>query len=137
VRFPCVTSASYSYSDIFITLMLGLQTQSSAKPTYSGPFHAIKLIYSQHGLAGLYKGQASTLLREGIGYAIYFGTYETLVQNEMKKKGLSRKEISPTYAILYGATAGLIVCPFRHSSSSSHTLTDSIRPYSCGLAYTQ
>ena len=51
----------------------------------------------------------ATLYREALGYAVYFAVYESLIQREMKKKGVSRKEISPMVAVLSGATAGLIV----------------------------
>jgi solute carrier family 25 (mitochondrial carnitine/acylcarnitine transporter), member 20/29 len=83
-----------------------LQTQSNTKPTYAGPFDAIKKIYSAHGIAGIYKGQAVTLLREATGYGVYFLSYEKLIQWEMAKKGIRRDPINPTNTVLYGATAG-------------------------------
>jgi len=87
-------------------IRIRLQTQSSIKPDYAGPFDAIKKISSAHGIAGLYKGQAVTLLREAAGYGVYFLAYEKLVQREMAKKGIRRDQISPINAILYGAAAG-------------------------------
>ena len=44
--------------------------------------------------------------REGLGYGFYFAAYELLVQREMEKKGIGRKEIPMTSAIGYGALAG-------------------------------
>jgi len=73
---------------------------------YSGPLDAIKKIYSQHGIAGIYKGQCVTFLREASGYGIYFLVYEKLVQREMSQKGIRREQINPLNAVLYGATAG-------------------------------
>lgn len=94
----------------------GLQTQSNTHPTYSGPYDAIKKIYSTHGIAGIYKGQGVTLVREAAGYGIYFMTYEKLVQWEMAKKGIRRDQINPMNAVLYGATAGYAVSiPFPRS----------------------
>lgn len=61
------------------------------------------------GIAGIYKGQAVTLLREASGYGIYFWAYEKLVQREMKKKGIRRDDINPLNAVLYGAAAGYAV----------------------------
>jgi solute carrier family 25 (mitochondrial carnitine/acylcarnitine transporter), member 20/29 len=70
----------------------------------------MKKIYSAHGVAGIYKGQGVTLLREATGYGVYFLAYEKLMQREMAQKGIKREEISPTHAVLYGATAGYAVC---------------------------
>ncbi|KAK7018834.1 mitochondrial carrier [Favolaschia claudopus] len=87
-------------------IRIRLQTQSSVKPDYRGPLDAIKKIYSAHGVAGVYKGQAVTLLREAAGYGVYFLTYEKLVQREMAQKSIRRDQISPVNAVLYGAAAG-------------------------------
>lgn len=69
----------------------------------------MKKIYRAHGISGIYKGQAVTLLREASGYGVYFLAYEKLVQREMKQNNIKREEISPSHAILYGATAGYAV----------------------------
>ena len=69
----------------------------------------MKKIYRAHGISGIYKGQAVTLLREASGYGVYFLAYEKLVQREMRLKNIKREEISPSHAILYGATAGYAV----------------------------
>ncbi|KAF9527341.1 mitochondrial carrier domain-containing protein [Crepidotus variabilis] len=87
-------------------IRIRLQTQSHTNPLYRGPWDAIKKIYSHSGIAGIYKGQAVTLLREASGYGIYFLTYEKLVQREMAKKNIRRDQINPANAVLYGATAG-------------------------------
>ena len=70
---------------------------------------AIKKIWAQKGLAGLYKGQVATLWREGPGYASYFLAYELLMQREMAQKGVRREEIAASHTILYGALAGYAV----------------------------
>ncbi|KAG5645442.1 hypothetical protein DXG03_006266 [Asterophora parasitica] len=87
-------------------IRIRLQTQSNINPMYAGPWDAIQKIYSGHGIAGIYKGQAVTLLREASGYGVYFMTYEKIVQWKMAKDGLRRDQISPLTAVLYGATAG-------------------------------
>lgn len=71
----------------------------------------MKKIYQSHGIAGIYKGQAVTFLREAAGYGVYFLAYEKLVQREMKIKGIERNQISPMNAVLYGAAAGYAVSP--------------------------
>jgi solute carrier family 25 carnitine/acylcarnitine transporter 20/29 len=70
---------------------------------------AIKKIYGQRGIAGIYKGQAVTFLREATGYGVYFLTYEKLVQWEMAKTGIRRDQISPVNSVIYGAAAGYAV----------------------------
>ena len=98
--------------EIILTLsyfVVGLQTQSNSNHVYRGPWDAMKKIYSSHGIAGIYKGQNVTLLREASGYGIYFWAYEKLVQREIAQKGIRRDEISPAKAVLYGAAAGYAV----------------------------
>ncbi|KIJ60044.1 hypothetical protein HYDPIDRAFT_117736 [Hydnomerulius pinastri MD-312] len=87
-------------------IRIRLQTQSNTNPLYKGPFDAIKKIASEHGIAGLFKGQCVTFLREATGYGAYFLVYEKLIQREITQKGIRRDQISPMNAVLYGATAG-------------------------------
>ncbi|KAF8915475.1 mitochondrial carrier [Mucidula mucida] len=87
-------------------IRIRLQTQPAKNPTYAGPYDAIKKIFSSHGIQGIYKGQAVTLLRESTGYGVYFLAYEKLVQREMATKGIKRDQISPLNSVLYGAAAG-------------------------------
>lgn len=102
------------------TSSTGLQTQSDKNRLYNGPFDAMKKIYQAHGIAGIYKGQAVTLLRESAGYGVYFLAYEKLVQREMSSKGIERNQISPLNAVLYGATAGYaVIC---HDTFVSHKI---------------
>ena len=75
----------------------------------------MKKIFTQHGIAGIYKGQVVTLWREATGYGIYFWAYEKLMQREMQKKGIRRDQVNPANAVLFGAAAGYAV------SSSSVT----------------
>jgi solute carrier family 25 carnitine/acylcarnitine transporter 20/29 len=76
---------------------------------YAGPFDAIKKIFSAHGIAGIYKGQAVTLLREATGYGVYFLSYEKLIQWEMRRKAIRRDQVNPMNTVLYGAAAGYAV----------------------------
>lgn len=86
---------------------------------YAGPFDAIKKITSQHGIAGLYKGQCVTFLREAAGYGVYFLVYEKLIQYEMTTKGIRREQINPLNPVLYGAAAGYAVSTGRALSVCS------------------
>ncbi|KAJ8077989.1 Mitochondrial carrier protein ymc2 [Marasmius tenuissimus] len=87
-------------------IRIRLQTQKVKNFPYNGPFDAIKKIYSAHGIAGIFKGQGVTFLREATGYGVYFLAYEKLVQREIATKGIRRDQISPVNAVLYGAAAG-------------------------------
>ncbi|KAL7410622.1 mitochondrial carrier [Mrakia frigida] len=84
-----------------------LQTQASTVPlAYAGPLDCISKIYKANGLAGIFKGQVPTLWREGVGYGSYFFAYEALMQRHMRKENITRSEVSPGFAVLYGAAAG-------------------------------
>ena len=76
---------------------------------YAGPFDAMRKIYGQYGIAGIYKGQVVTLWREAVGYGIYFWAYEKLMQREMAQKGIRRDQVNPANAVLFGAAAGYAV----------------------------
>ena len=88
-----------------------MQIQSTgATKIYSGPGDAVKKIFSQFGIAGIYKGQVATIAREAIGYGAYFWAYEKLMQREMALQGIEREEVSLGKAMLFGAAAGYAVC---------------------------
>lgn len=118
-------------------IRIRLQTQSNTNPIYKGPFNAMKQIVSQYGIAGLFKGQAVTFLREATGYGVYFLAYEKLVQREMTQKGIRRDQINPMNSVLYGATAGYalwgVIYPI--DMIKSRMQTDGFTP-STGQKYT-
>ncbi|TFY82451.1 hypothetical protein EWM64_g1557 [Hericium alpestre] len=92
-------------------IRIRLQTQSNTNPIYRGPFDAIKKISSTNGIAGIFKGQNVTFVREAVGYGVYFWVYEKLVQREMSKTGIRRDQLSATSAMLYGAASGWALWP--------------------------
>lgn len=48
---------------------LGLQTQPNVTPRlYSGPLDCARKLYGTAGIAGVFKGQVSTIWRDGLGY---------------------------------------------------------------------
>ncbi|KAJ3194472.1 Mitochondrial carrier protein ymc2 [Irineochytrium annulatum] len=101
-----------------------------AQGGYAGPVDLVKKVYSQYGIAGIYKGQGITLLREIHGYGIYFATYELLMQREMKMQKKRRSEISSLHQCLYGALSGytlwLMIYPI--DVIKSKLQTDSFNP---------
>ncbi|KAJ2503190.1 Mitochondrial carrier protein ymc2 [Coemansia sp. RSA 1972] len=88
-----------------IRVRLQVQT-SGAAAQYKGPVDCIRQIYRNFGMAGIYKGQLPTVLRELNGYGMYFLAYEALVQRTMAETGKARSDISSVRVCMYGAAAG-------------------------------
>lgn len=89
-----------------------LQVQCATNKIYTGPLDFIKKVYSQHGLAGIYKGQMITFLRELHGFGIYFAFYEFLVQRKMKNDDIKRTQVPGLTMLGYGALSGYILWIF-------------------------
>ncbi|WVR09523.1 hypothetical protein IAU60_006591 [Kwoniella sp. DSM 27419] len=89
-------------------IRIRLQTQPAVTPRlYNGPLDcAVKLYKDGGGLKGVFKGQVPTMWRDGVGYGCYFLAYEALVQRHIRTTGLAREDISPLWAVTYGAAAG-------------------------------
>ncbi|KAJ1985105.1 Mitochondrial carrier protein ymc2 [Dimargaris cristalligena] len=81
-------------------------TGGSARPFYNGPIDCVRQIYRSHGLPGLFKGQAATIVREFQGYGAYFLAYEYMIQRTMARRQVARDQIAATEVCLYGALAG-------------------------------
>ncbi|KAG0291617.1 Mitochondrial carrier protein ymc2 [Dissophora globulifera] len=106
---------------------------------FSGPVDAVQKIYAQHGLRGLFKGQAVTMVREFQGYGAYFAAYEYLVQRAMRLENKERSELSTVKVVAYGACAGYAmwttVYPIDVIKSKLQTdgFTSTTRQYSSAL----
>ncbi|KAF9402476.1 Mitochondrial carrier protein ymc2 [Podila epigama] len=106
---------------------------------FTGPVDAVQKIYAQHGLRGLFKGQAVTMVREFQGYGAYFAAYEYLVQRAMRLENKERSELSTIKVVAYGACAGyamwMTVYPIDVIKSKLQTdgFTSSTRQYSSAL----
>ncbi|GFZ50836.1 Carrier protein YMC1, mitochondrial [Saitozyma sp. JCM 24511] len=88
-------------------IRIRLQTQPEVTPRlYAGPLDCAIKLYRQGGMSGLFKGQVSTMWRDGVGYGSYFMAYEWLVQRHIRVNGVKREEISPLWAVTFGAAAG-------------------------------
>lgn len=85
-----------------------LQTQPHGKDRfYSGPIDCMKKLSAHEGvLRGLYRGQAVTILREATAYGTWFLTYEYLMNADMKRNHIDRKQISTPKVAFYGGLAG-------------------------------
>ncbi|KAI9199835.1 mitochondrial carrier domain-containing protein [Polychytrium aggregatum] len=108
-----------------------LQVQpSGADRLYAGPGDFIKKIYGQYGIAGIYKGQGITLVREFSGYGVYFMAYEWLMQRYMKNNSVKRSEVPAYMQCLFGACAGysLWLAIYPVDSVKSKLQTDAFDP---------
>ncbi|KAF9316426.1 Mitochondrial carrier protein ymc2 [Podila horticola] len=106
---------------------------------FSGPVDALQKIYAQHGLRGIFKGQAVTMVREFQGYGAYFAAYEYLIQRAMRIENKERSELSTVKVVAYGACAGYAmwttVYPIDVIKSKLQTdgFTSSTRQYSSAI----
>ncbi|KAI4109011.1 MAG: hypothetical protein L6R37_000729 [Teloschistes peruensis] len=86
-----------------------LQTQPhGAGRLYGGPLDCVRKLSSQGGavLKGVYRGQAVTVMREGMAYGMWFLTFEYLMNRHAASYSLPRSEISAPLIALYGGLAG-------------------------------
>mmetsp|Transcript_13337 Transcript_13337/g.17286 ORF Transcript_13337/g.17286 Transcript_13337/m.17286 type:complete len:286 (+) Transcript_13337:146-1003(+) len=86
-----------------IKVILQIQGQSDAPPKYNGPIDCFKKVLAEEGPAGLYKGTALTLLRDGPGSVAYYGAYEIL-KNKLQGDG----ELGALTIIFCGGMAGIM-----------------------------
>ncbi|KAH7120658.1 hepatocellular carcinoma down-regulated mitochondrial carrier protein [Dactylonectria macrodidyma] len=78
-------------------------------PLYDGAADFVRKIYRQAGLAGLYCGQAVTLLREIHDYGIWFAAYEGLVSVLLQGETKTRAEVpSWKFAVCGGLTGEML-----------------------------
>jgi solute carrier family 25 carnitine/acylcarnitine transporter 20/29 len=89
-------------------IRIRLQTQPhGAGRLYNGPLDCIRKLSAQGGVFhGLYRGQAVTLYREAQAYGVWFLTFEYLMNLEMKRNNVERKDISSYKVAFYGGLAG-------------------------------
>lgn len=85
-----------------------LQTQpSGVNALYKGPSDAVRKVFRQDGFfKGLNRGFGVTLIREAQAYGVWFLTYEYLIQRDIRRNNIARRDISTPKLLLYGATAG-------------------------------
>ena len=90
-----------------------LQTQPhGAARLYSGPLDCVRKLSTQgkaqgqNALAGLYRGQAVTVLREAQAYGMWFLTFEYLMNADAERNKVIRKEIPSWKIAFYGGLAG-------------------------------
>lgn len=85
-----------------------LQTQPhGAGKLYSGPLDCMKKLSAHQGvLAGLYRGEAVTILREAQAYGVWFLAFEYMMNADALRNKIERKDISSYKIAFYGGLAG-------------------------------
>ena len=90
-----------------IRTRLQVQVTTPGKvPEYSGLADCVKKIYSKAGIAGIYKGQVITMVREFQGYGGYFLAYELATRQLVATTGKKLSELDPLLVMLCGACGG-------------------------------
>ncbi|KAL9103321.1 MAG: hypothetical protein Q9163_001627 [Psora crenata] len=85
-----------------------LQTQPhGAHRLYSGPIDCVRKLAAHEGvLAGLYRGEIVTILREAQAYGVWFLSFEYLMNADAKRNKIKRNEIPQWKVATYGGLAG-------------------------------
>lgn len=86
-----------------------MQTQphDPAKRLYSGPIDCVRKLSAHEGvLAGLYRGEAVTVLREAQAYGMWFLSFEYLMNADAARNQVRREEIPQWKVATYGGLAG-------------------------------
>ena len=87
-----------------IKTRLQVQTQGAFKGPLSVVLHTVR----QKGLFGLYRGHMSTFMREAVGGAAWFGTYEYFNDAFMKQSAVKSKDELLTWQLMAsGALSGI------------------------------
>lgn len=88
-------------------IRIRLQTQPhGAARLYSGPWNCARKIFRIAGPAGVYRGQAVTLLREFHGYGVWFAAYEGLLEILQHHEQKKREELRNWQIAICGGLAG-------------------------------
>lgn len=84
-----------------------LQIQTPKTGT-KGPLSVIYNTVCKNGIFGLYRGHLSTFMREAVGGAAWFGTYEYVNAEFIKQSGVKSKDELPTWKLMIsGALSGI------------------------------
>lgn len=86
-------------------IRIRLQTQTTVK-LFDGPIDTIKKLHSAGGVRGIFRALVPTQLREGHGMGAYFLAFEALVDNDVRRNNIQRKDIPSWRLCTYGACAG-------------------------------
>lgn len=101
-----------------------------AAPRYKGPLHCLVSSVRAEGLGVLYRGHSATFLRESLGTACWFTTYETCVR--ALAPGTQRDAVPTAVVLASGAASGMVLnavpYPFDTAKSVLQTLAPAVPP---------
>ncbi|RFU34084.1 hypothetical protein B7463_g2249, partial [Scytalidium lignicola] len=92
-----------------IRIRLQAQTDTASLRYYSGTRDCIQKIFQEAGLAGLYRGQTATMLREFSNYGIWFAVYECLIRQVMQIQNKKRDELPSWQIACCGGLVGEVL----------------------------
>ncbi|KAH8807877.1 carrier protein YMC1 [Xylogone sp. PMI_703] len=76
-----------------IRIRLQAQPDGATVRYYSGTHDCMRKIFRGAGLAGIYRGQTATMVREFSNYGIWFAVYEALIRQAMRFQNKRREEL--------------------------------------------
>ena len=84
-----------------VRIRLQTQPHDPTQRLYKGPVDCMRKLAAHEGvLAGLYRGQAVTLLREAQAYGVWFLAFEYLMNADARRNGVERGLFLLFYSIL-------------------------------------
>ena len=86
-------------------IRMQIQSKFHTMAKYTGSYNAVKTIYKNFGIAGVYRGLTSTMIRDAFAYAIFFGTYEVFKEQVPVKNG--KKNLALLMAL--GSVSGVLL----------------------------
>ena len=86
----------------------GHHSSPGAHRHYNNLLDCCTKVYRTEKLRGIYRGFGTTVLRDVMGFAIYFGLFDYLCQYQARRKGISIDELSILNLIMIGGTSGLL-----------------------------
>uniref|UniRef100_A0A7S0CVV9 Mitochondrial carrier protein n=1 Tax=Amorphochlora amoebiformis TaxID=1561963 RepID=A0A7S0CVV9_9EUKA len=76
---------------------------------FRGPIDAMRSIFKEYGVRGYFQGFSATLLRDSVGYGLYFFFFVTLCQS-MTRRGEETGHVATFLAGGFGGMATYAVC---------------------------
>lgn len=99
-----------AWSAVYTTPLIGIGERIKCVAQTTGAKYGkndgeiAKNLYKETGMKGLLRGMEMTLLRDGIGSALYFGTFELLKDKYLRDNNCTELPIGPN--LLYGGLSG-------------------------------
>ena len=86
----------------------GHRCSPGAHEHYNSSWECFNKIWKSEGIRGIYRGLLSTLVRDTVGFAIYFGMFDYMCQYQAKRLGITVDEVGPATLIFAGGISGIL-----------------------------